>query len=124
MPDSKKSVEPQKSSIGTNVKIINKHPIDGKYIVESETGEFYLIPTEQLEYSYNIQKFKILASTEKPYEFESELVGAGINKALSRKALYQAGIVSKPLSRDDDRLNLAISNRGIPLKRKNKDGNT
>lgn len=105
------------STVGSEVRIVNKNPREGKYIVIDNAGDFYLVDTGKLEFSYNHQKVSPSSLKDKPYSFDDELKGLNlakgdksINKNEAKAVLYYEGIVFKE---DAPRMMQALRNRGI-----------
>lgn len=86
----------------TKVKIIRKHPIDGNYIVITDNDDFYLVPTEELEYTVHWQDVSPGKLSKKPYDWSSEIKEMKLTKGGKTPdkkdilfCLYRGGHVSK-----------------------------
>lgn len=87
---------------GSKVKIFRKHPVNGKYVVITEGGDYYLVSTGDLEYSFHWQDIAPNKLSEKPYDWNSEIKEMNLQrsgKPADKKdvlaALYRGGHVAK-----------------------------
>lgn len=96
---------------GQSVTIINKHPIDGKFVVRRGSGEFFLVPTDVMDVSYAPQNVDAKHLTERPYGWTSELKELGMPLLEGQKALYQSGFVAEGV--DIARILQELRNRGV-----------
>ena len=80
------------------VKLVNGDAHDGKYcVVDLDTREAYLVPSELLEYTMGEQGIEesALLSCEQPYSWDNEIQEILVDVAEVRLALYWAGLVEK-----------------------------
>lgn len=82
--------------LSVKVRLLNKHPVDGQLTIESESGEFRLVPVEQVKYQFGWQElsYEAFSVLPKPYSFKAELERLRVTEKDLQRALYQEGIVT------------------------------
>jgi hypothetical protein len=73
------------SRSSSKIKLVQKHPVNGKYVVMKESGGFYLVPTEKMDFSFLWQSVSDNVLSEKaPDEITKTLTALGIGKKGSK----------------------------------------